>query len=793
MSQHSAPIVKTILFVADQRHPWKLAQLTRHGVTYHTPTTVRTRDTGTMHQHQVYCLPDDAAWVLVQATQARLQAALDELAAGLRDLGSYASRLAEAGGMKTAPNPLCPTVISAPDPDTADEGYWFTSRLVPRIERGPLIEHTPKMLRRPSPYGGSVITFSQRDHFVCADDAAWARIEALIAAAKVAELNWATVLVELGKYSEALADGRYAKAGKEEPTVTQATTAHAGIWHNLPPKLAGWRWAEQTNSNYPPPARLHAPDGWATDEHSTSNQAIAEALRRMNRAPAGALTVAEQPIDGVPMMDQAEARETLDAMRNDLGQVELSLSSFRQRAAEFADRQGWKALGYSGVAEAINAELGVQYSKSYLSRLLKAAEIEKILELPMGNSVPERVLREVGQLDTPDQQRQAWQAATTASGGTPTVKAVEQAVAEIKPKPEQLPTHLTTCVRCGSERTLHRQLTSYEAGLVPEYPGRAVTLCSRCIPELLAARANPTRSDDAPITPESRDAAGPWFWASKSVVHPTAHCWNVRPLPSGVYVAACGLEMPIQPTSGAKGIHCSVCETHADRRQIVPIPGTGPTPITVQTSQGPREVVPLLSNGVIALHLSVAPGGTSTISHVATGRAVAQFARPASAEQAYAQLSALDWQLTPEGGTGPVLGMAISRIVTQYDDVDHYELRLTKLRELEAAAREAVSPIDDLTQRMALSLEAEYGIPVEVESWPPAAPAQPTDPDPRTQIAALLLQIAPLIAGLQTDDQPGLAEAINELNECLEGTEAAHWLNVGWALLDLVPESAVAS
>lgn len=48
-----------------------------------------------------------------------------------------------------------------------------------------------------------------------------------------------------------------------------------------------------------------------------------------------------------------------------------------------------------------------------------------------------------------------------------------------------------TCVRCGKGRDLHRQLTSYDVDLVPEYPGRAVTLCSTCIPELLRARVTP--------------------------------------------------------------------------------------------------------------------------------------------------------------------------------------------------------------------------------------------------------------------------------------------------------------
>jgi hypothetical protein len=44
----------------------------------------------------------------VLASRAALQAALDAFAAGLRQLGSYAKRLAEAGGIKKAPNPLSP-------------------------------------------------------------------------------------------------------------------------------------------------------------------------------------------------------------------------------------------------------------------------------------------------------------------------------------------------------------------------------------------------------------------------------------------------------------------------------------------------------------------------------------------------------------------------------------------------------------------------------------------------------------------------------------------------------------
>ena len=62
-----------------------------------------------------------------------------------------------------------------------------------------------------------------------------------------------------------------------------------------------------------------------------------------------------------------------------------------------------------------------------------------------------------------------------------------------------------TCVRCGKGRDLYRQLTSYEAGLVPEYPGRAVTLCSICIPELLRARKQAAERLAPPEKPAADD------------------------------------------------------------------------------------------------------------------------------------------------------------------------------------------------------------------------------------------------------------------------------------------------
>lgn len=188
---------------------------------------------------------------------------------------------------------------------------------------------------------------------------------------------------------------------------------------------------------------------------------------------------------------------------------------------------------------------------------------------------------------------------------------------------------------------------------------------------------------------------------------------------------------------------------------------SGLAPITIQTNKGPIEITPLYRNGVLALH-DIQNSLDTAVTHIASGKRVASFARHTSAGQALEHLSSLDWtQIAPDGAMSPALALVVARVLVQFDDVDHVEIRRAKLAELEAAA---------------------------------AREAAPTAPegDPRAQIAALLTQIAPLIRGITTDDQLSLSQAIADLNECVEGTEAEHWLSVGWALLDLVPESAVA-
>lgn len=74
------------------------------------------------------------------------------------------------------------------------------------------------------------------------------------------------------------------------------------------------------------------------------------------------------------------------------------------------------------------------------------------------------------------------------------------------------PATQATCVRCGSPRTEHRHLTSYERDLVPEYPGRSVTLCSRCIPDMLSERKQALLRLDEQLPPLLHKNG--YFWQS---------------------------------------------------------------------------------------------------------------------------------------------------------------------------------------------------------------------------------------------------------------------------------------
>lgn len=127
---------------------------------------------------------------------------------------------------------------------------------------------------------------------------------------------------------------------------------------------------------------------------------------------------------GVPMMDQAEARATVDAIKG-------HMDSARKLLLDLEEREGWKALGYSSWRACAQAEFGQSSAQVY--RLLTAAKIEQAIDSPIGEN-PESHLRPLVTLDTPEQQKAALDRATELAGDRPrTAKDVQAAVEEIKP------------------------------------------------------------------------------------------------------------------------------------------------------------------------------------------------------------------------------------------------------------------------------------------------------------------------------------------------------------------------
>ncbi len=209
-TDHPRPIVPQVLVIAGQPNPYQLPTREILDVLSHTAEMVSARRSdGTSckrRQEKVYCLPTSEAIARVDAAFTRYQQTLSAIADELRSLGTYEARLAQAGGLEAAPNPLTPTVIFAPEPDGYHAPSFDYALKVPRAERYPVRRHTAKMLY----LEGHAATISgQQGHVLCPDDAAWERIVQLRAAATQAHADLMALLGELGTYQEALADGRY--------------------------------------------------------------------------------------------------------------------------------------------------------------------------------------------------------------------------------------------------------------------------------------------------------------------------------------------------------------------------------------------------------------------------------------------------------------------------------------------------------------------------------------------------------------------------------------------------------
>jgi len=144
---------------------------------------------------------------------------------------------------------------------------------------------------------------------------------------------------------------------------------------------------------------------------------------------------------------------------------------------------------------------------------------------------------------------------------------------------------------------------------------------------------------------------------------------------------------------------CGSCYHARQQAPAAPVPPTAGSPeaasgsgetITVQTNQGPREIVPTRANGVLAWHTSLTTGGRYAITHIPSGKRIAQFMYESRVEQALDQLSQLDWStVAPDGAMQPQMALQVARVLVQFDDVDQYVARQTRLKELEALEAQA--------------------------------------------------------------------------------------------------------
>lgn len=325
-SGRHVPMVPHVLIVGDRRKTFVPPPLTRAATVYDTPTTVRvTLPDGsqeTKQQHHVYCVPDDAAWQAVEAAHAALAQRLTDLATALRELGRYDKRLAAAGGLTAAANPLTPTVIGAGDPD--EYPRWFNLAWhVPQVERKRITRHTAKMLfYRYGEASEAESSSAQSGYFLCPDDAAWERVQARRAAVEAATTAVTDLLRRLGTYEEAIEDGRYLPQIAPTPAPEQA----------------------------PPPVAEH--------------QALA--------------LVDDTVVEGILVMTVEEARAAADAIR---GAVE----DLRTKIDQFDQGRGWQVLGYDSFRAWAAAEIP-DTSIRHVYRLRDANAVDRSLGLPAGST-----------------------------------------------------------------------------------------------------------------------------------------------------------------------------------------------------------------------------------------------------------------------------------------------------------------------------------------------------------------------------------------------------------------------
>jgi hypothetical protein len=362
---------------------------------------------------------------------------------------------------------------------------------------------------------------------------------------------------------------------------------------------------------------------------------------------------------------------------------------------------------------------------------------------------------------TPEQQRAAWQRAVEDSDGKPTAKHVEQAVREIVPPPlDELLLRLDAhgYTRVGTPTT--RGSVTYH-DFLEQGTGDELKLAEGELPYLLdqldakEAKAQERRA-------EYQDARDRFERLGYVLQKDSAPDRYLLGQPGKVGIA----NMQWHAVLG----RLEIVERQAREQQATPAPAR--LPIALQQrlvaagaaifSDG--RVLPPRTTGEAAQQLTEAEAEAAlarwqSIPHLPPDFAAAQ--KRAERIGLHLEMNAAgEFSLKNAGGSG----------VDGYREWDRMRIHLGYQEQAHAEN------------------EAERARQSGAINTPAGAPASDTDADDarRRQWAAehvrMLKKQLPLIT---TEDQAGLAYAIEALHSCPEGSEAAHIINVLWAYLDL--------
>jgi hypothetical protein len=121
-------------------------------------------------------------------------------------------------------------------------------------------------------------------------------------------------------------------------------------------------------------------------------------------------------------MTREEARRCCDSIKHRLDDI-------RRALLELYERKGWQVLGYPSWRECCTEEFELTQRRVY--QLLTAAEIER--DICTTVQIGEYTLRPLGQLDSPEDRKEAWDmAAASTARAVPTAAEVREAIRKLK-------------------------------------------------------------------------------------------------------------------------------------------------------------------------------------------------------------------------------------------------------------------------------------------------------------------------------------------------------------------------